>query len=70
MNQRMKRKPTSPPPTQPSASRTHANDSTASDVVPCAHSSSSYFQSAHGPALENDLTNITDFDSDAEPDVN
>ena len=64
----MKRKPTSPPLTQPSASRTRDNDSAASDVVSCAYSSSSNFQSAHGPALENDVANITDFDSDAEPD--
>ena len=64
----MKRKPTSPPSTQPSASRTCDNDSAASDVVSCVHSSSSNFKSTHGPALENDVANITDFDSDAEPD--
>ena len=64
----MKMKPTSPPSTQPSASRARDNDSAASDVVSCAHSSSSNFQSAHGPALGNDVANITDFDSDAEPD--
>ena len=68
MNQRMKRKPTSPPSTQPSASRARDNDSAASDVVSGAHSSSSNFQSAHGPALGNDVANINDFDSDAEPD--
>ena len=66
MNQRMKT--TFPPSTQPSASRTRDNDSAANDVVSCAHSRSSIFQSAHGPALGNDVANITDFDSDAKPD--